>query len=58
MSLGKGAWHVEICSSGCGVVVCSVACIETCVVKVVHVVSFSLETGKWWHAKICSVVTA
>ena len=58
VSLGEGAWHVEICSTGCCVVLCSVACNEICVVKVVQVVLCSVETGKWWLAKICSVVTA
>ena len=42
-SLGEGAWHAEICSSGCCVVWCSVACNEICVAKVVHVVLCSVE---------------
>ena len=53
----ESAWHAKICSSGCGVVLCSVACNEICVVKVVHVVLCSVETCIWWHAKICGVVT-
>ena len=57
MSLGEGAWHVEICSTGCCVVLCSVACNEICVVKVLHVVSKCRDICKWWHAKICGVVT-
>ena len=43
VSLGEGAWHAEICSSGCCVVWCSVASNEICVAKVVHVVLCSVE---------------